>query len=153
MCIATFLFSLLIHLNTKSTVVICIYNISEKRSKILLNIFLFHVDLAHYQEAKRTEFIHSLINCGQTFQGFPNSLLKARLQLQMSQFGVILIRIQSECGRIRTRVASNTDTFYTVLFLILLHQCIASNTEKLVAVYSHNIVKPSFGHPQKVPKR
>ena len=68
----------------------------------------------------------------------------------MSQFGVILIRIQSECGRIRTRVASNTDTFYTVLFFILLHQSIALNTEKLVAVYSHNIVKPSFGHPQKV---
>ena len=83
MCIATFLFSILIHLNTKSTVVICIYNISEKRSKILLNIFLFHVDLAHYQEAKRTEFIHSLINCGQTFQEPPNSLLKARLQIHV----------------------------------------------------------------------
>ena len=29
--------------------------------------------------------------------------------------GVFLVRIQSECGKIRTRKTPNTDTFHTVL--------------------------------------
>ena len=31
-----------------------------------------------------------------------------------SVFGVILVRIQSECGKIRTRITPNTDTFYVL---------------------------------------
>ena len=34
----------------------------------------------------------------------------------MSIFGVILVRIQSECGKIRTRITSNTDTFHVVIY-------------------------------------
>ena len=33
---------------------------------------------------------------------------------QVSVFGVILIRIHSECRKIRTRITPNTGTFYTV---------------------------------------
>ena len=33
---------------------------------------------------------------------------------KVSAFGVILIRAQSECGKIRTRITPNTDTFYAV---------------------------------------
>ena len=32
----------------------------------------------------------------------------------MSVFGVVLVRIQSECGKIRARIAPNTDTFHAV---------------------------------------
>ena len=32
----------------------------------------------------------------------------------MSAFGVILVRIQSECGKILTRITPNMDTFHTV---------------------------------------
>ena len=32
----------------------------------------------------------------------------------MPVFGVILVRIQCECGEIRTRITLNTDTFHTV---------------------------------------
>ena len=32
----------------------------------------------------------------------------------VSVFGVILDRIQSECGKIRTRITENTDTFHAV---------------------------------------
>ena len=32
----------------------------------------------------------------------------------MSVFGVILVRIQSECRKIRTRITPNTNTFYAV---------------------------------------
>ena len=33
---------------------------------------------------------------------------------KVSVFEVILVRIQSECGKIRTRITPNTDTFYAV---------------------------------------
>ena len=36
----------------------------------------------------------------------------------MSIFGVILVRIQSDCGKIRTRITPNTDTFYAVPTLV-----------------------------------
>ena len=36
----------------------------------------------------------------------------------MSVFEVILVRIQSECGKIRTRITPNTDTFYGVMLLV-----------------------------------
>ena len=38
----------------------------------------------------------------------------------MSVFVVILVRIQSECGKIRTRTTSNTDTFHAVLITAIL---------------------------------
>ena len=37
------------------------------------------------------------------------------LHKQLSVFGVILVRIQSECGKMRTRIASDPDTFHRVL--------------------------------------
>ena len=30
-----------------------------------------------------------------------------------------LVRIQSECGKLRTRITSNTDTFHAVFWLVL----------------------------------
>ena len=60
--IATSLFSILIHQNTKSTTIFCIYNILEERPKVILEISLIDVDLAYYQEAKTIKSIHSLIN-------------------------------------------------------------------------------------------
>ena len=35
----------------------------------------------------------------------------------MSIFGVILVRIQSKCGKIWTRITPNTDTFHAVYLL------------------------------------
>ena len=37
--------------------------------------------------------------------------------LNMERFGVSL-RIQSECGKMQTRITPNTDTFHTVVFFI-----------------------------------
>ena len=34
--------------------------------------------------------------------------------VEVSVFGVILVRIQSECRKIRTRITPNTDTFHAV---------------------------------------
>ena len=34
----------------------------------------------------------------------------------MSVFAVILVRIQSECRKLRTRITPNTDTFYAVVY-------------------------------------
>ena len=34
---------------------------------------------------------------------------------KVSVFGVILVRIQSECGKIQTGITPNTDTFHAVL--------------------------------------
>ena len=36
--------------------------------------------------------------------------------VKMSVFRVVLVRIQSECGKIRTRITPNTDTFHAVCF-------------------------------------
>ena len=36
---------------------------------------------------------------------------------KVSVFGVILVRIQSKCGKIQTGITPNTDTLYTVLTL------------------------------------
>ena len=33
----------------------------------------------------------------------------------MSVFGVVLVRVQSKCAKIRTGITPNTDSFYTVL--------------------------------------
>ena len=32
-------------------------------------------------------------------------------------FGVLLVRIQSECGKIRTKKTPNTDTFHAVFMI------------------------------------
>ena len=37
-------------------------------------------------------------------------------------FGVILVCIQSECGKIRTRITPNTDTFYAVRVVQIKHK-------------------------------
>ena len=34
---------------------------------------------------------------------------------KVSVFGVILVRLRSECGKIRTRITLNTDTFFSIL--------------------------------------
>ena len=36
---------------------------------------------------------------------------------EMPVFGVFLVRIQSECGKIRTRKTPNTDTFHALLLV------------------------------------
>ena len=36
-------------------------------------------------------------------------------EYKVSVLGVILVRVQSECGKIRTRITPNTDTFYAVI--------------------------------------
>ena len=47
------------------------------------------------------------------------------LRKKVSVFGVILIRIQSKCQKIRTTITQNTDTFHAVLvalpYPLLLH--------------------------------
>ena len=61
----------------------------------------------------------------------------------MFVFGVILVRIHSECGKIRNRIPPNTDTFY-VLFLIyteLLAKLKMSNKEVL---NQHLTLHPNF---------
>ena len=42
------------------------------------------------------------------------SLIKHLTARKVSAFGVILVRIQSECGKLRTKINPNTDTFYAV---------------------------------------
>ena len=42
---------------------------------------------------------------------FKNKCVTAQ---KVSVFGVILVRIQFECGKMRTRITSNTDTFHAV---------------------------------------
>ena len=42
--------------------------------------------------------------------------------LKISVFGVILIRIQSRYGKIRTRITPNTDTFYAVVHNGICHK-------------------------------
>ena len=37
--------------------------------------------------------------------------LKKKNKAQMSVIGIILVRIQSECAKIRTRITPNRDTF------------------------------------------
>ena len=78
--IAMSLFSIIIHQNTKSTTVLCIYNILEERLKVPLKISLIDVNSAYHQEAKTIKFIHLLINCAETSKGRPNSVLKGRPQ-------------------------------------------------------------------------
>ena len=72
------LFLIFIHQNTKSTTILCIYNILEERLKVPSKISLIDVDPAYHQEAKTIKFIHLLINTGATSQGRPNSVLKGR---------------------------------------------------------------------------
>ena len=43
-------------------------------------------------------------------------LTVSRTAWKVFVFGVILIRIQSEFGKIRTKITPNTDMFYVVLF-------------------------------------
>ena len=78
--IAISLLSIFIRQNTKSTTVLCIYNILEERLKVPSKISLIDVDSAYHQEAKTIKFIHLLINWGDTSQGRPNILLKGRPQ-------------------------------------------------------------------------
>ena len=37
--------------------------------------------------------------------------------MKSDRFGVFLVRIQSKCGKIRTRKTPNAETFYAVLTL------------------------------------
>ena len=45
---------------------------------------------------------------------FTNVTLKSCNAQKMSVFGVILVRIQSECRKIKTRITPNTGTFHAV---------------------------------------
>ena len=35
---------------------------------------------------------------------------------------IVSLRIQSECGKMRTRITPNTDTFHAVLWFVFLHE-------------------------------
>ena len=74
--IAMSLFSIFIHQNTKSTTVLCIYNILDERLKAPSKISNIDVDSGYHQEAKTIKFIYLLISCRETSQGRPNSVLK-----------------------------------------------------------------------------
>ena len=76
MWIATSLFLISIHQNTKNTTVLPIWNILGERPKTRLKISLTDADSAYHQEAKTIRFIHLLTNCRETSQGSPNSVLK-----------------------------------------------------------------------------
>ena len=45
--------------------------------------------------------------------------------LNTERYGVYL-RVQSECGKIRTRIAPNTNTFYAVFVLYILSAIVES---------------------------
>ena len=51
----------------------------------------------------------------------------------MSIFGVILAHIQSKCGKIRTRIIPNTDTFHAVIVNI--------RQSKLFGIVEKSLVK------------
>ena len=54
----------------------------------------------------------------------------------MSVFGVILVRFHSECRKIRTRIATNTDTFYAVMTVLLFKQ--------FYILYIQHLKRPNF---------
>ena len=55
--------------------------------------------------------------------------------VKVSVFGVILVRIQSECGKIRTTITPNTDTFHAVPILNKIAKT-AANTRQLISIKS-----------------
>ena len=55
--------------------------------------------------------------------------------VKVSVFGVILVRIQSECGKIRTTITPNTDTFHAVPTLNKIAKTDA-NTRQLISIKS-----------------
>ena len=133
--IAKSLFSILIHQNTKSAIVLCVYDILKECLKAPSKISQIDVYSAHHQEPKTIKFIHFLINCGETFQGRPNSVLKWR------------------SGRPQD---TNLKIYYKTLlyfFQSYFTKCVAWNTEKLVATYSYSFGKPPCGRSQNIPKR
>ena len=71
MWIAMSLFSIFLHQNTKSTTVLCIYNILVERLKAPWKICLIDVDSAYHQEAKTIKFIHFFKTCGETSRRRP----------------------------------------------------------------------------------
>ena len=64
----------------------------------------------------------------------------------MFVFGVILIRIQSECGKIRTRITPNTDTFCVVLSCLVtgeafrIYQFITNNYASFYLLVKENLL-------------
>ena len=50
---------------------------------------------------------------------------------KVSVFGVILICIQSECGKIRIRTTPNTETFHAVLFFLTKYHHLIISCEKI----------------------
>ena len=60
----------------------------------------------------------------------------------MSVFGVILVRIHSECRKILTRITSNTDTFYAVLtFELFKFESFFSNSSLDIDKESNNFIE------------
>ena len=54
----------------------------------------------------------------------PCSIILSLTSWKVSVFGVILVRIRSESGKIRTRITPNTDTTHAVLCAHKLYVCI-----------------------------
>ena len=134
-------FSILIHENTKSTTVLCIYNIMEERPKPFLKIYLTDLDSVYHHKEKTITFHQFLINCGEKSQGRPNSVLK------WCPRGPRDVRRTSIWKYIIKHII-------VVLFSIsyLSTKCIAGNTEKLIIAYSHSFGEESYGRSPNVPK-
>ena len=47
--------------------------------------------------------------------------IKLTLRKKMLVFGVVLVRFQSKCGIMRSRIAPTTNTFYSVLNITFIH--------------------------------
>ena len=70
-------------------------------------------------------------------------LFKSNTAWKVSVFGVILARIQSECGKIQTRITPNMDTLYAVLdmfYEVCLFWFCTSFSVKLPSIIACNIV-------------
>ena len=59
--------------------------------------------------------------------------------LNTERYGVSL-RIQSNCGKIRTRINPNTDTFYAVVMAMLKFKRIHQTTETPISSCLHRLV-------------
>ena len=67
--------------------------------------------------------------------------------------GVFLVRIQSECGKIRTRKTTNTDTFHAALVITILHipthLCKAKYQlvmKYIAAIFNLKLLKPKLNN-------
>ena len=71
-----------------------------------------------------------VLNCGYNSQAKNHCIKSVRIQIYSGQhflpFGLnterhsVPLRIQSECGKMRTRITRNTETFYVVNIMLII---------------------------------